>query len=264
MLLKKSSKAKQMKRHFNAFLTIIMFTSQLYSQTLSTKIIFTERVFDFGTILEKNGKVSHTFVFHNKGKAPVILSDIHSGCGCIGTVLSKVPVKPGGKGEVRITFNPDYKSGFFSKEIIIYSNNNQEYSHVWIQGVVVPAEHPVSDDYPYNYGEGLWLRLKVMAFGYMKPGETKQMDLNYANDTNKEMTLSFIVEGNSKGLKFTNPGKLAPKARGKVTFTYSMPYLGGNDVQFTVYPYVNNKKLKEAIEIKILNEFNLNQKKMPK
>lgn len=253
-----------MKRYVIVILAIFIFIIPLHSQTLSSAITFEERVHNFGTILEKNGKVSHTFVFQNNGKTPVAINDIYSGCGCIGKALSKAPVKPGDKGEITITFNPDYKSGFFSKEVVVYSNNGQNYNRIWVEGVIEPTEHPIEDDYPYNFGNGLYLRLKVMAFGYLKPGETRQMELHYANATNKEATLQFVIDGNKEELKFTNPGKIGPKAKGVMRFSYTMPRLSSDDVVLRLYPYVNNKKLKETLEIKILNKNKLNMKKMEK
>ena len=86
------------------------------------------------------------------------------------------------------------------------------------------------------------------------------MDLNYANSTDKEMTLNFVVDGNKSGLIFTNPGKIGPKARGIVTFSYTMPSSGKDDVAFSLHPYVNNKKLAETLEIKILSEYLFKQK----
>jgi hypothetical protein len=80
------------------------------------------------------------------------------------------------------------------------------------------------------------------------------MELHYANATNKEMTLNFTVEGNKGGLKFTNPGKLGPKQRGVINFSYTMPSSASDDVMFRIYPYVNNKRLADTLEIKILNE----------
>lgn len=253
-----------MERFSVAFLILFAFIHPLRSQTLSTAITFEERVHNFGTILEKNGKVSHTFVFHNNGKTPVTISEVQSGCGCIGRAVSKDPVKPGGKGKVTITFDPGYKSGFFSKEIVVFSNNGQEYNRIWVEGVITPAEHPVADDYPYNFDSGLHLRLKVMAFGYVKPGETRQLQLHYANDTDKEMTLNFVAEGNKAGLVFTNPGKIAAKARGVINFSYTMPVSAKDDVLITLYPYVNNKKLKESLQVKVLNGNKLAPAAQPK
>lgn len=249
-----------MKNYIAGLLFIFIFIHPLCSQTLSSIIKFEERIHNFGTILEKNGKVSHSFIFYNSGKTPVVINDIYSGCGCIGRVLSKAPVKPGGKGTITITFNPDYKSGFFSNEIVVYSNNGKNYNRIWVEGIIKPRERPIEDDYPYNFGNGLYLRLKVMAFGYLKPGEAKQMELHYANSTDKEMTLNFVVEGMNGGLKFTNPGKIGAKARGVISFSYLMPVLNNNDVVFSVHPYVNNKKLYETLVVKVLNDVKLRQK----
>ena len=246
-----------------AIVSLFIFINPLHSQNPSSTITFEERVHNFGTILEKNGKVSHSFVFRNGGKTPVIINDIFSGCGCIGKILSKAPVKPGGKGAVTITFDPDYKSGFFSKEIVVFSNNGKEYNRIWVEGTITPKVHPVEDDYPYNFGNGLYLRLKVMAFGYVKPGETKQMELNYANETNKEMNLSFVVKDNKQGLKFASPVKIGPKMRGVINFSYTMPYSNNDDVVYVLYPYVNNKKLTETLEVKILNGNKSNLNKRP-
>jgi hypothetical protein len=243
-----------------AVILFLVFHSPLWAQQLSSSIEFEERVHQFGTIEEKNGKVRYTFVFQNKGTTPVMIDEVHSSCGCIGQVLSKDAVKPGGKGKVVITFNPDYKSGFFSKEILVYSNNRQSYSRIWVEGTVVPAGHPIEEDYPYSFGNGLYLRLKVMAFGYLKPGETKQMQLHYANAGNKEMTLNFTADGNKAGLKFINPGKIAPKEKGVINITYTMPVPGKEDVLLRLYPSVNNKRLADAIELKILNETKLKNK----
>ena len=124
-------------------------------------------------------------------------------------------------------------------------------------GNITPAGHPVEDEYPYKFGSGLYLRLKVMALGYCKPGETKQITLHYANETNKPMTLRFVAGKNKGILSFDNPGAIIPKGRGMVTFSYTMPSSGKEDMIIPVYPYVNGKKLAIALEIKALNWNNI-------
>lgn len=240
-------------------LLLFGFIGPLLSQTLSSDIVFEKRVHDFGTIPEEKGKVSHTFVFQNNGTSAVTINEVSSPCGCIGKIVSTDPVQPGKKGKISITFNPAYQSGFFSKEIIVFSNNGQHFNRIWVEGKIIPGEHPVEDDYPYNFGNGLHLRLKVMALGYQNPGETKQIELHYANDTNKEMILNFALDGKNEGLKFSNPGKIPAKGRGVVNFSYTMPATISDDVTFSLYPYVNNKKLAEKLEIKILHGKKLSQ-----
>jgi len=242
-----------MKRIVLTLSLIVGFVHAMNAQTLSAQIIFTERVHNFGTIEESKGKVSHTFVFKNTGKTDVTIADVHSACGCIGTVVTKGVVKPGAKGEVKIVFDPVYKSGFFSKEILVFSNNGNEYNHIWVEGNIKAAEHPVTDEYPYSFGKGVYLRLKVMAFGYLEPGETKQLELHYANNTNEEMVLNFVAQGNQPGLQFINPGKIGPKAKGVMIVSYTMPAPGNEDIVIRLNAYVNNKKLTEILEVKILS-----------
>src|SRR5262245_26472436 len=132
-----------MKRYFILFLVMMGVSEVLLAQTPSEVIQFEERVHNFGTIQEKNGKVSHTFIFQNKGKSPVTIDDIHSSCGCIGKMVSPGAIKPGGKGKVTITFDPGYKSGFFSKEIVVLSNDRQRFNRIWVEGTIQPMEHAV-------------------------------------------------------------------------------------------------------------------------
>src|SRR5262245_10951284 len=128
------------------YLIILLMTCSISKgstgQELSTSLVFEERVFNFGTINEKDGKVSHTFYFKNTSKTPVTIGDVNTGCSCVGNVLRKGPVKPGERASLAITFDPSYKSGFVSKEIFIFSENGQKYNHVWVEGNVTAGEHP--------------------------------------------------------------------------------------------------------------------------
>lgn len=234
-----------------------VFAVSLHSQTVSSNLVFEERVYNFGTIEEAKGKVTHTFIFQNKGNVPVAVSDVHSGCGCIGKVVTKGLIQPATKGKVTITFDPAYKPGFFSKEIVVLSNNGKEYNRIWVEGIVRPAEHPIEDDYPYNFGNGLFLRLEVIAFGFLKPGETKQMALHYANATDKAVTLGFATDDKKKGLKLPDPVTVTPNGKGVVYISYSMPFFRNPDVEVSVFPYLNNKKVQKPVVLRILNEYNI-------
>ena len=236
---------------------MVCVVNRAHAQTPSEVIQFEERVYNFGTIKEKDGKVSHTFVYKNKGNKPVVIDDIHSACGCIGKMVTQGAIKPGGKGKVTITFDPGYKSGFFSKEIVVLSNNREQFNRIWVEGVIEPMKHPVEEEYPYNFGNGLHLRLKVMAFGYLKPGETKQMELHYVNGSDKEMELQFVAPVNTAGLVFKNPGKVKAGEKGVIRFAYTMPVTQNKEMLLRIYPWVNNKRMNETLDIRILNAFSL-------
>lgn len=225
----------------------------LKAQELSQSLVAEERVFKFGTIREQDGKVSHTFYFRNTGKKPVTIDNVNTGCGCIGNVKRQAPVKPGERTSLTITFDPSYKSGFFSKEIFIFSENGKQYNHVWVEGIIIAGEHPVADAYPYHFGNDLYLRFKVLALGDLQPGQSKKIELPFANAGNKAMRLKFIPRNNNEGLFFTNPGRIAPKGKGAVSFNYVMPLLKQDDVIIYLDVYVNDKKLPEPLQLKVLN-----------
>ncbi|MCG2613337.1 DUF1573 domain-containing protein [Terrimonas sp. NA20] len=234
---------------------LLLFSAAIsLAQEPSQSLVFEERVFNFGTINEKDGKVTHTFYFRNNGTQPVEMGEVNTGCGCLVNSASKGPVKPGERSGLTITFDPSYKTGFFSKEILVFSENNQRYNRVWVEGKINATTHPVEDDYPYNFGNGLYLRFKVMAFGYLKPGAAKKMDLQFANDNNKDMQVKFVPRTKYPGLHFTSPGKIAANQKGIVSFAYNMPYFSQDDVIILLDVYVNDKKLADPLELRILNE----------
>ena len=176
-----------------------------YAQTLSDELVFEERVFDFGEIKEENGLVSHEFEFKNVSQKVISINGVTSGCGCVQFEFPKEPLRPNATGKVKVTYNPAYRPGFFSKEVVVLSNNNANYNRIWVKGTVIPCKHPVSENYPYEYGSGLWMNFEVMAFGTIGKGGTKTMKLKYVNDTDNDIQLMFVVIGGNTDLKFTSP-----------------------------------------------------------
>ena len=101
-----------------------------YAQTLSDELVFEERVFDFGEIKEENGLVSHEFEFKNVSQKVISINGVTSGCGCVQFEFPKEPLRPNATGKVKVTYNPAYRPGFFSKEVVVLSNNNANYNRI--------------------------------------------------------------------------------------------------------------------------------------
>jgi len=99
---------------------------------------FSEKVFDFGKINEKDGSVTHVFEFTNKGNAPLVVSRVQTSCGCTTPSWTKEPVEPGKKGSITVTFDVRNKT-LFEKQIMVYTNDNQEPVMLVIKGEVIPV-----------------------------------------------------------------------------------------------------------------------------
>lgn len=84
-------------------------------------ITFEETEHDFGKII-RGEKVVYRFKFKNTGKAPLIISDVASSCGCTVPEYSKLPVQPGEEGIVTVSFNSQGLNGFKNKSVTVISN----------------------------------------------------------------------------------------------------------------------------------------------
>lgn len=99
---------------------------------------FSERTYDFGTIPETKGTVSHEFEFENTGDAPLVIVDATAECGCTTPEFSPAPIMPGKKGYIKVTYNPYGRPGGFTKKVNVRSNAKPKKTFLLIKGVVNP------------------------------------------------------------------------------------------------------------------------------
>ncbi|HLO70189.1 MAG TPA: DUF1573 domain-containing protein [Flavipsychrobacter sp.] len=90
-----------------------------------TKIEFAEMRHNFGTITEGE-KVKHAFKFKNTGDQPLLVYNVVAGCGCTTPSWSKDLVMPGQEGEIQVEFNSENRPGQQSKNVLVYSNGQDE------------------------------------------------------------------------------------------------------------------------------------------
>ncbi len=77
--------------------------------------------FDFGEMLEGQRK-SHVFIVENSGDSPLIITDVHTQCGCTAVDFQKEPIMPGQSAELIIEYNSSGKLGVQRKVVTIISN----------------------------------------------------------------------------------------------------------------------------------------------
>lgn len=103
----------------------------------NAKIVFENDFYNFGS-LNQGEKVSHVYHFKNKGTGDLVIQDAVSGCGCTIPQYTSEPVKPGEKGEVKITFNSEHRRGAQLKSITLYTNaSNYNKKTLYIKGKVI-------------------------------------------------------------------------------------------------------------------------------
>jgi hypothetical protein len=102
---------------------------------------FEENLHDFGKLTEGE-KVTYAFRFKNTGKAPLVISNASTSCGCTITAYPKQPIKPGEGATIDVSFNSEGKQGFQVKTITVYTNGQPPTSQVKISALVgEPEEH---------------------------------------------------------------------------------------------------------------------------
>jgi hypothetical protein len=100
-------------------------------------LAFQDTIYRFGTIREGE-EVSHEFPFTNTGKSDLLISNASASCGCTVPEWPKEPIKPGGKGVIKATFNSSGKQGKQSKKVVITANTNPQLTEIWLEGDVLP------------------------------------------------------------------------------------------------------------------------------
>jgi hypothetical protein len=127
---------------FLFLVTLAFFTLNVKAQSTEKKdnepkatIEFESLIFDFGKIYD--GKpAEHEFVFVNKGKAPLILSNVQPGCGCTTPEWPREPIMPGQKSKIKAIYNAGSFRGPFSKGITVQSNAANGNQQLTIKGTV--------------------------------------------------------------------------------------------------------------------------------
>ena len=90
-----------MKQIVFIFMAILLATGMASAQKKA--VISAETTsFDFGTIKEADGKVSHTFEVSNTGDMPLVITRVIASCGCTTPEWPKEPIAPGKKARSRL------------------------------------------------------------------------------------------------------------------------------------------------------------------
>lgn len=232
------------KRHIIILCLLFCLAAKGVAQTMSNTFVPLQKEYNFGTIDEKKGNVKYTFSFKNNSKKSVTIVAANTFCGCTATSFSKEPIRPGAIGKVTVTFIPRNQKGEFRKEVNVVVNGGKEFARVWIKGNVKPFIHPVTEDHPYAFGEGLYMSHATLNFAGLRQGDSFSFPLHIANDTKKPMTIRLVRRPNNRVLKIFDTLTLKPLERRVVTVSYKAPKTYAQNRRITIDVYVNDKQVR--------------------
>jgi hypothetical protein len=115
-----------------------IFAQETVKPSASDSIVFDKLVHDYETVTQ-GGDGNCVFSFINKGKAPIILSNVNASCGCTVPSWTKEPIAPGKTGEIKVKYNTN-TIGAFNKTITVSSNALNSTVILRIKGNVTPKQ----------------------------------------------------------------------------------------------------------------------------
>ncbi len=149
---------------------------------------FKEKTFDFGTIKEERGVVTHTFLFKNLEQVPVIIKSVKASCGCTTPIWTKKPVLPQKTGVIKVTYNPMNRPGKFSKTITVTTNLGRQ--ELMIKGIVTPRPKSLAEKFPKKMDK-LRLTTSYVMFDRIGNKQTKTIKVNVVNDSDTPISVDW-------------------------------------------------------------------------
>ena len=127
------------------FLTVMVLCSMItFAQTAEksqSEIRFEKLTHDFGTFPDSSPKVTCVFNFTNVGTLPLVINQAIASCGCTVPEYPKTPIKPGEKGQIKVTYNGAGKfPGHFKKSITVRTNGAVEMTRLYVEGTMEEAK----------------------------------------------------------------------------------------------------------------------------
>lgn len=90
---------------------------------------------DFGEVERRGGDITAEFPFVNDGTEPLVITRVTKSCTCIRISWPKRPIRAGGRGVIKITYEPHkMEAGTFRKVVQVHSNSVDGLRLLTVQG----------------------------------------------------------------------------------------------------------------------------------
>lgn len=199
------------------FLALIIFPALVFAQ--KAKIEFIKTSHHFGVIPERGGKAMYDFIFKNTGNAPLVLTNVRTGCGCAVPEWSKKPVAPGANGVIRVYFDPRNRPGNFVKSIAVNSNAINNVATLTIRGKVQHQPAGPYEGYDYSIGDVKFTQLQADLDDIVNTQKIEQ-EIKIINSGKQpaKITISNLPTHISADI---SPEILHHKEKGEITIIYN-------------------------------------------
>lgn len=207
-------------------------------------------VYDFGRIEEAAGLVGAEIEFINSGKQQLMINNIRSSCpSCIRVEWKQHPIAAGGKGRIKVFFNPLDRPGKFFKTVTIESNAKQVYKFR-VTGEVIPKTAESTESYSVKMGE-LNLQTKEINFGIIKKGQKVRREIEYANLSDHDINVELLSLNEEYLLSFASLSTVKPQETGKFIFLFDADACKQSGLITTSVLVVLNKNQQNSEEFRI-------------
>ncbi len=117
-------------------MSVVSFSQEKTKKTKKAKAPITFKMLE----IERNGinygaDETFTFEFKNTGKAPILVTNVGTSCGCTTAKKPEEPIKPGKMGVIAVKYDTK-RVGPFTKEITVTTNVQAEPIKLTIKGTV--------------------------------------------------------------------------------------------------------------------------------
>ena len=210
-----------------------------------------DREADLGKIKEIDGPVTVRLLVRNEYADTLYPVYLHAPCGCTAGRFDPNPVAPGADESIAVTYNPAYRPGLMMEQIQVYYKDSPVKMRMFsIKGEVIGYTHPIEEDRPYNYGQGLYMSHMLLSYGTRSPGETADFFFRYGNGNTHKSVLTFDVpEAWQPYLNLRSPGRMKADQRDTLHVSFTMPE-GVDTVDFTVQPRMDGKPTEQVLTVR--------------
>jgi len=181
---------------------------------------FKEETFDFGTVIEKDGPVTHQFEFTNNSNRPVKILSVKPSCGCTTPDWTKDSVLPGKTGFIKAQFDPKGRPGYFLKTLAVTTYLDGTAITLQIKGTVSSDSKESLSEFSVSSGN---LKLRSGSFNlgkiYLRDEfVTREFEVLNAGEDAITLTKAEVPAHIKVVLE---PASVAPGAKGMLKLSYN-------------------------------------------